>query len=187
MMATIRRRAFLVLVLFVAGAIVGTLLDQIHVRWGVLSYAHPVFLGQAWWVWPQYGMATVLAYMAARPVVLHQPSLGRSALQDFLWFGGAYFLTALLQAWSAFVLGLLLVTWGARVWRSTGRARIILYSLALACVGTGYEWVLTRAGAFSYNHPDIRGLPIWLPGLYLQAGIFALSLTESIADLPAKK
>ena len=35
---------------FLLGAVAGTLLDQIHVRSGVLWYAHPVLFGQAFWV-----------------------------------------------------------------------------------------------------------------------------------------
>ena len=47
----------LLVTLFVLGGIGGILGDQIHVQFGVLSYAHPELLGQAWWVGPLFGSA----------------------------------------------------------------------------------------------------------------------------------
>jgi hypothetical protein len=165
--------------LFAGGAVGGTLLDQIHVRWNVLSYSDPALLGQAWWVWPQYGIATTLAFFAAIPFVF-SVNMDRPVIRDFLWFVIAYLVTAILQKSPLLVTLLLIIIWSARVVSSKYRVRTVTYCLALASIGTAYELALTQLGAFSYHHPNIFGLPIWLPSLYLHAGLFALGVTSTI-------
>ena len=44
---------------FVAGSVGGALLDQLHVRGGVISYKRRRFPRQPWWVAPQFGLATI--------------------------------------------------------------------------------------------------------------------------------
>jgi hypothetical protein len=56
--------------LFLVGAIVGSLLDLIHVVSGVLEYPHPFYPGgQAWWVPFLFGSAAVLLVKSYRPFV----------------------------------------------------------------------------------------------------------------------
>src|SRR4051812_7631186 len=64
--------------LFLAGGIGGALCDQIHVQAGVLAYAHPFVLDQAWWVAPQFGVAMLVVLAGARPFALR--SRGRSRM-----------------------------------------------------------------------------------------------------------
>jgi hypothetical protein len=168
------------MMLFLAGSVGGILLDQIHVVGGVLSYAEPVFFGQAWWVGPQYGLATVLAYLSARLFLRGAGTIGRSIFWDSLWFVAAYFSTAVFQESVGFLILGLLGTWIVRVWFSECRLRIAVYSLLLALVGLFYEFLLTNLGVFSYSRPQIGSVVFWLPFLYLHAGIFALSVTMTI-------
>src|SRR5437870_5833972 len=48
------------ILMFVLGGIGGALVDQIHVRFGVLFYPEPFFLGQGWWVAANFGIATII-------------------------------------------------------------------------------------------------------------------------------
>lgn len=167
-----------VLGLFVAGSVIGPALDQIHVRGKVLSYTHPTLLGQAWWVFPQYGLVTLLALFVAVPFVQRQPPLGRSIISDSACFVGAYFSTVLLKHIPVILTVLLVATWCLRVWFSTAPIRVLGYCILVSLAGTSYEAVLTHAHAFSYANPNFLDVPMWLPALYCYAAIFLLALTE---------
>src|SRR5688572_5141172 len=56
------------LLLAAQGAVVCTIGDQLHVRFGVISYPRPDVLGQAWWV-PLLFLGAVLAMLTTYPVV----------------------------------------------------------------------------------------------------------------------
>jgi len=173
--------------LFVGGAVLGVLFDQIHVIGGVLFYREPFFPNQAWWVGPQFGAATVTAVLCGRPFVRGHHRLARSVVKDGLWFLAAYLATAAFKGFAPAVCVGLVATWVVRVWLSPGRQRVVLYSVALSLIGTGYEAALTGAGLFSYTSPDFINVPIWLPALYLHAGILALALAGSVHPATADR
>jgi hypothetical protein len=47
-----------------------------------------------------------------------------------------------------------------------------LYALIAAVAGTAIEATLSAAGAFDYADPDVAGIPMWLPALWANGGIF---------------
>ena len=38
--------------------------------------------------------------------------------------------------------------------------------------GPPFEAALAATGAFSYRQPDVLGVPVWLPALYLHLSLF---------------
>jgi hypothetical protein len=40
-------------------------------------------------------------------------------------------------------------------------------------IGPAVEIAISSTGAFSYTHPDVAGVALWLPGIYLNAALAA--------------
>jgi hypothetical protein len=63
------------------------------------------------------------------------------------------------------------------------RRTLLIVSIALAIVGPTYESALMATGAFRYDvTPLVMRAPVWLPALYLIAGVMATSVVRSIAQ-----
>jgi hypothetical protein len=168
---------------FASGAVAGTLLDEIHVAGAVLEYPHPIFLGEAWWVPIQYGLVSVLSYLGALPIVKDStPSVGsrNQVLISSGFFVAAYFTTAFLEDRALLVAVILVGTWVVRILLSRRSVAVVAVSIGITVVGVAYEAVLVHVNAFSYESPDIIGVPVWLAGLYLHAGIFTANLTKFV-------
>src|SRR4051794_16081068 len=87
-------------IVVVAGGLGLTACDQIHVQAGVLTYSHPAFAGQAWWVPVQFALATVLMLVGAWPFARRMPEpAGRTVATATVWFVGAYAASAVFQRW----------------------------------------------------------------------------------------
>jgi hypothetical protein len=164
---------------FVIGGIAGALLDQIHVRMGVLWYPRPVLLGQAWWVVPLFGAATLATLGGLSGFVARSPSLRQYDLLDGgLWFVAADWASG---QWHAHPIGLgvaYLVAFAAR----TQHAQTWVLGLLITACGLAVEASLTALGAFHYYHPDAMGLPMWLPGLYLHVTPLALAIATALRE-----
>lgn len=161
-------------ILALEGAIICTLADQLHVRFGVLSYPSPAFAGEAWWVPPEFAIAVVAMALSYR-------ILDRSALHTRLaiatglaWFYGIYLASCLFGAWPLALTAAFVATFAARVAFEARVASLgkvlwpgLPYALAVAAVGPAVEATLVSLDLFSYAEPDIHGVPMWLPALYL--------------------
>jgi hypothetical protein len=174
---------------FVAGAVLGTALDQIHVHSGLTYYTHPVALGAAWWVPLVFGSAAVLlalvpaqvsrAFLPPPPARL---STVRAVLEDFILFVAAYFATGLLAAWPRATLLLLVGAALARLVMAASSATSPPRELAVggiiclttAIVGPLVERLITLGGGFGYTRP--AEVFLWLPPLYLFAGLLGRSI-----------
>jgi hypothetical protein len=189
------RLAPYVLVVFLVGLVAGPLLDQIHVRSGALSYAHPWFWDQAWWVGPQFGLA--FAFLAAVAVGV-QHHLGTRTppmvpferiVQQFAWFVGAYAATGLLWREPVLLCALLVGALAVRVASvrpdAPSRRAIVL----LALVGTAYEGTLSSLpGTFSYAETHGLPVPVWLPLLYAHgAPILRTFMRNAVAAANAQR
>jgi hypothetical protein len=168
--------------MFVLGAVGITLLDQLHVRAGTTSYTDPTLAGQPWWVVPQFGLATVLGVLAARPFLSREGGSGRQLGWRVVLFAGAYATTALLFRYSLPLLALLVLVWAAWVVVAGEPARTIVYCLLFAMVGSAYEIALVAADLFAYGRPEVLGIQWWLPGLYLQAGLLGMAIARAVAE-----
>ena len=180
-MRAVRRRS-----LFLLGAAGGAGLDQIHVRTRVLSYPSPTFVGQPWWVAPQFGVAAVAALEGARLFTpsVDEPTTPRLA-GDVGWFVVSYLASGVFDRRGARAFGAAsLFFWVARMVRRGDRRPLVAYALLLAGVGTTYEHVVAGTGLFSYSRPRIGHVPVWLPVLYLQGAPLAVDLARATAKPP---
>ncbi len=80
-------------------------------------------------------------------------------------------------------VGLLILIY-LNFWLLAGRSwQNLLLSLVTATTGTLIEMTLVAAGAFSYVHPDILGVPFWLPCIYACASLAVGDLGRSLMSL----
>ena len=181
MVTSYRSRALLFLGVFVAGSVGGVLLDQIHVRWHVLAYAHPDLAGQPWWVAPQFGLAVVAIMVVAFRISGRSVRDGVPLAVDSLAFVAAYFATGLLHRHPWVVLIVLLALWAGLLVIHRDRAPLIAMSIVLVVAGPVYESLLTWTGAFHYTvgHLVLR-VPFWLPALYLNAGVLTAAAARAM-------
>ncbi|MBI5610046.1 MAG: DUF2878 family protein [Deltaproteobacteria bacterium] len=180
-------------VLFVAGGVGGALCDQIHVQGGVLAYSRPDLLGQAWWVGPLFGMATLVMYVATWVWVGRSeraqpgPVTRRDLLLHSAWFVGAYLASALLQHQPRLLALVYLLLFLRRLLRRRDAVWQVLNGVGLAVGGTSFEAVLASTGAFHYQHPDLWTVPLWLPGVYLHGAPLAMAVLRRLRQSDAGK
>lgn len=158
------------------GATVGVALDAIHTHTDTTAYTTPWVLRMAWWVPPLFAGAGV-AIGLGRPLALRlsgatptSPSGARVALAMGL-FVVAYALSGVLPLPNAGIAAVLLGVF-AVVWWTCDRTPLALgLAVATAIGGTLVEATLVAEGAFRYVRPDVGGVAVWLPALYLTAGV----------------
>jgi hypothetical protein len=168
-----------VLVLFVAAGVGLTLCDQVHTQSGVLGYDTGGYFGQAWWVPLQFGLASLAIVGGAREFArgVPEPSDG-DLLRSGAWLVAAYAASGIFDAHPWALLGAYVAVWAARMARAEPRGPAIAVSLLLAVGGPAVEALLAGAGTFEYANPDLVGIPLWLPGLYLHGGPLALGVAR---------
>ena len=169
---------------FLLGALAGTLLDQIHVPFCVLWYAHPVLLGQALWVPLVFG-AGGLVLVNSHAVFLalareREPPEPGSIAAPALFFLGAYLLTGVAAERPFLVLGTLTAAWAARV-ALTPSVELVAAGVGFAAGGPLFEAALSATGGFFYRRPDVLGVPCWLPALYLHASLLTRAIYLELA------
>ncbi len=166
------------LLLALLGAFLCTVGDHLHATLGVLTYPQVAFWGQAWWVAPLFGGATLACVIGARPFLAWGGATERAPmhrlLADLIGFLAAYAYTSFADhARPNVTLAVLAIAFGVRVLAEARPMWLIAYALGLAVVGSLFEGALSATGAFHYLRPDFLGIPRWLPGIYLHAGLIA--------------
>ena len=160
--------------LSLTGAVVGTLGDQIHVQSGVLWYRHPALGGQSVWVPFLFGTAGVGLVHAHRLFLRPKPGEpappARSLVVPGLIFAAAYLATGIGRSRPLLVAAALTVAWMIRLLLHPAGDKVAA-GLAFAAGGPLFEAALSATGAFSYRHPDMLGVPVWLPALYLHLSL----------------
>lgn len=176
--------------LFLLGAILGTSMDAYHVFSHVERYPDPFVLGVAWWVPLLFGGAA-LAIGYSHPRV--DPLLGQRrsprrllwSLSEVLWLILAYLVTATALN-SVAKVGLVAIIY-LNFWLLTGRGwQNLLLSFVTAITGSLIEMLLVIAGAFSYLHPDLLGIPYWLPCLYACASLAVGDVGRTLIISPTR-
>jgi hypothetical protein len=176
---------------FLAGAAGGLAGDYFcHVRTGVLSYPDPGPWGQPWWVGPQFGAwllvlltaAGPFAAVASRRVALRMP---RDAITGAIWFAAAYGVTGLFRDHPRALLAGMLVAFAARLAVREDRVPLLAWSLLVAAGGVAWEALISGLGLFHYAQPDLVGVPIWLPAIYLHGAPLAFPLVRGMRSAPA--
>lgn len=182
-----KRSRWVIAWLFLSGTILGTGLDAIDVYSHVERYSRPILFGLAWWVPPLFGVAAV-AIGYSHPLV--DPLIGniRPARRLSISVGElAWLLLAQLVGASMLdsiaKVGLLILVY-LNFWLLAGRSwQNLLLSLVTAITGTLIEMILVASGAFSYVHPDILGVPYWLPCIYACASLAVGDLGRTLMSL----
>jgi hypothetical protein len=167
------------LILALCGAAICTVCDHLHATHGVLWYAHPVVWDQAWWVPLLFAAASLAAVAGATPIrrlfgarVEPAPTV-REIAGDGIAFIVAYAYTSYAPPDRPDVTLTLLVGWWlARVVRDRA-PWLIAYSLVMGVAGSAFEATWSALGFFAYHHPDVGGVPRWLPGIYLHVALVA--------------
>ncbi len=171
---------------FAIGALVGTALDGIHLLGDVLSYETESFGDWAWFVPIEFGLAGVAAGIAipwieraVGPPVFPPLGVARRAA-ELLLFAAAYGATALWDGdgapWvTAGLLGLV----AGRLVLAPLRGDLV-YALAAALLGPLGEIAILGTGAFDYAHPDVAGIPMWLPALWANGGLLIRRLLAPV-------
>ncbi len=161
---------------FVLGAVVGTLLDAIHAYGDVLSYPHPAIGRLAWFVPLEFGLIGVVAGLLApaleNALASQDPPRWSAAerLGELALLAGIYFLTTLVSGGWAFVLAASLAALAiARLALTRSRADVP-YVLLAAVLGPAGEALLVSLGVFDYVDPDFAGIAVWLPALWGNGG-----------------
>ena len=179
-----------ILWLFLLGATLGTALDAFHVYSHVERYARPIFFGLAWWVPLLFGTAAV-AIGYSHPLVdplIHNIRPHRrltASITELGWLMLAYLIAA--SPVGSFARTGLLALIYLNFWLLAGRGwQNLLLSFVTAITGTLIEMILVDAGAFSYLHPDILGVPYWLPCIYAIASLAIGDLGRSLMSSSAR-
>jgi hypothetical protein len=171
---------------FALGAVLGTLLDGIHLLGDVLSYETQAFGEWAWFVPLEFGLVGLgvgLAIPSIERAVGPQPpprfGYGRQAAELGL-FAAAYGATALWDGDGApwLLAGLLLLV-VVRLWLAPVKGDWA-YAVAGAVLGPAGEIVISATGAFDYANPDLAGIPMWLPALWANGGLLIRRLVLPI-------
>lgn len=171
----------------VFGGTLCTLLDQVHVHTGTLSYARPVIFGQAVWVLPMF-MTAVAAMLAGWPAIARAlgepltpregPEATRDLLFGLLWFVAVYASSGVFNAWPWVLTAIYGLTFLVRL-KAQGTRAFLVNAFLLAAGGVLAEASLSSTGAFRYDCPGTWLVPVWLPGLYLHGAFLLQRLLRS--------
>lgn len=163
------------------GVVVAVPLDALHVWSGVISYGEQSSAPLDWMAVPLFAAAGVVVGLGHRHVVVpltalvRRPPLPPATTHAALLGVGAFVLS---YGSSSFLHGtpvvatlLYVALWLATVVHVHPHARpaLVLLSLAAAVVGPAAESALSSTGSFTYPRADLYGVPMWLPGVYLNA------------------
>jgi uncharacterized membrane protein len=164
-----RRFSRSILILAAIGGTFGVLLDALHSHFGATSYTNPIFAKTAWWV----PLLFAAAYIAgiSRPVFDRGPLM--SAKKVALGMGLfvlAYALTVAPLDISSRV-ALLIATFATGFYFCDPSRSCMTISLIGGFTGPFIESMVVRTGAFVHHEAYIAGVPVWLPVLYMNAGV----------------
>lgn len=172
------------------GAVAGTLCDRMHFLGGAVLYRSGALGGQPLWVPPLFaGAALGLVYghrfccarFGAAPPLVRRAELAAK----LLLFLAAYAATALWHAHPWLLVAALGVGFVPLAARERYRG-FLPYALGCGLAGISVEGVLTSAGAFAHARPELFGVPLWLPLLYLWAGLFGAALDRFLLTAVAR-
>jgi hypothetical protein len=163
-----------------AGAVLGTAWDYLHVRTHTTVYS--IGLGRLpLWVPIEFALAYVVGVVGIARFGTpwrDAKSFGRLA-GETAWLTAVYAVTAFGHRYEIVVLLALGVALLARRRTLAGLLPLNqIPALALVVVGPAVEAILIASGLFGYTHASLGNIPLWLPLLYGNAVPFAIRLTE---------
>ena len=195
--------------LWAAVGALATPLDELHQATGITVYPNPDWVGERLPLSPAYAAGGTLFYLSyavlfrrelaaipRRGMLGGRPLGALSTLAAFALFALAYAASALggargLEgtAWP-FATGALLALAALSRLRRRASGKLLLFALAVAALGTGFEWVAVAGGGYAYGvcpAPSCLGAPVplaWLPALYLHAALLVDDLLGAAGSRP---
>lgn len=164
------------LLIFGIGGVIGAVCDGFHSHSDILFYPNEWFLKAAWWVPLLFGLATLtVAYgHLFYDRLLRRPRIALSwtrVVAGLLGFVAVYAGSAFLPL--SDILKTIVLSMGVAlmIWQLNPSWYAIPPLLTTALIGCTVEGALSRMDYFHYTHPDILGVPMWLPLLYAAASI----------------
>lgn len=179
------------LMLALLATVVCTFCDAMHIYSAALSYPHPVWFGQAGWVFPLFFVAFFIlgvAYLLLVKVLADSLQLttsrrrGNAGLmtESMAMFVMTYLLTGFANS-SPVLLGAILYSiFLIRLCFTYERRFLLLLAVLLALGGMVTEGVLGSMGWVAYSQQQVFFVPWWLGGLYAHG---AFALRESVRAL----
>ncbi|KAG2452610.1 hypothetical protein HYH02_002847 [Chlamydomonas schloesseri] len=187
-----------------SGAALGPICDSAHSRFNVLHYVDPTItspIETCWWVPPLFAVAAVI--LCCGHVLLDGRSpdaprfgaapgwpvvLGGIAVFCLQYaFSGAFEESLGLSSPALFhaaLLGSGLGLW----WAVDGTRQGLLWAVLTAVLGPVLEIGLIQGlGLYHYTHPDVAGIPLWIPWVYLAGAPANANLGRQIASELASK
>lgn len=179
------KRAKGVVLLFVIGAVMLSIFDMFHTHGGVTEYAHVIAWKMAWWTPLAFGSSLAfggLAYRAGHRAMRGDPELPSNAAlaAALVIYAGLYCASGYLPASNEGKLALLLVGFAGLWWLLDRSWQGMVMAAVAAIGGCLTEFVLTQRGVFRHLQPDVIGLPVWLPALYLASGTVLGQLSRKV-------
>lgn len=164
------------MLLFMVGGILVTLLDAIHTHTETLIYTRPTFFMAPWWVPLLMGgmVVTIALSHVYADHAFNQPVKERSwrgiliglvVLSALYVFSGIFKGNVLLKFF-ILNLGALAVWW---VWDRSSHG--LMLGIVTAALGCFVEISMIRMEVFFYFEPDFFGIPNWLPFLYFAGSV----------------
>ncbi len=170
---------------FLAGSIIGQLIDPAFTMSGSLHYHWPTFeikslnIEFCWWIMVLYGIAGMIlavAHPILDRITRQEPAGGFNPSWTFVlicfifflvhWFMGPFLSQAGI---SKILLLVILVVMALLVWWFFDRTKGGLLMLCLmAFSGTAIEIILINVfNLYHYTDPDVFGIPLWILGPYM--------------------
>ena len=173
-----------IFILALLAAIVATLCDANHVLTQTLSYPNPLFLNQAWWVFPGFFLAFLfmaINYLFVSSLlskyIQTQQSTSHGSYQTLVTDLTYFMLAYLMSGFGNFHPTLLcIIFYGIFFIRfifEYEKAWLLILAILLAIGGMFFEGVLAAFGLVKYRFENIFYVPYWLGGVYM-IGAYAL-------------
>lgn len=171
-----------ILSLSLLGALAATLCDLNHVYTKTLSYPHPTWLGQPWWVFFLFTISFIVMILSYRVYSILMPQTtsrhSRSIAIDSLAFIESltlfvlvYLMTGFANNFSLLLSVILYGTFIFRMFFTYDRIFIFVFACALGISGMFIEGTLSYFGLVAYQNPHIYFVPAWLGAVYMHGAL----------------
>src|SRR5688572_27643492 len=168
----------------VIGSIVGTVLDMGHVLTGTLTYPYTHIGLQPFWVPFLFAGAGIALGEGHRRVAIplaggHVPSGdAKTALVGVAALVFAYGSSGFLRHWPVFALILFFIVFAIAFATTPAASRkaLLIHALGAGLMGPLVEILISSSGGFLYVQTDVFGIPLWLPGIYVNAAVASAAL-----------
>lgn len=170
------------------GFFLGPLADLFHNLSETSYYPHPFFLGLAFFVPFLFGSATVLvglSHVFIDQILSRHISLTwTQVVLGLVGFLGIYAVSGYFRLGPSFLLYLLLGSIAIVIWYFLDQTAVGLFLALLTAIGgCAVEITLGLVGQFHYNAPDLWGIPLWLPFLYMVASVAVGNLARKMYEI----